>query len=235
VPEPCAVETPEDYTTELPAISRPPVLDGAVDCGLGLQAIPVACWYGEGSGPPPGFAARFAAAWHATGLYVVVEVDDLDRYPAPPDDPPWQGDAVEVFVDDDASYTSPPTYDDPGSVQLVASAPVDVVAEPHIGARFVDSFIRSPWRAEAFGSFPTASGYRLEAFVQAQDLGLDSWSLVAGGRVGFTLALDASTADGSASGFDGVRQGQFFLPGSCGRPLPPANVLRFLAPILLAP
>jgi hypothetical protein len=235
VPGSCTAVTPADYTVEIPAISRPPVLDGIVDCDLGLQEIPVSCWSGEGTGPPAGFAARFAVGWHASGLYVVVEVDDTNRYPSPDSRSPWRGDAVEAFVDDDASYASPPRYDNPGSSQLLAAAPADAVTEAHVGSRYVNGRFFDSWRADGFGTYPTETGYVMEAFVQPVDLGLDSWTLVAGASVGFTLAIDASTADGTSAGLDGVRQGQYFLPDSCSDPIPPYNVGGFLSPILLAP
>src|SRR5207248_4373842 len=117
------------------------------------------------------------------------------------------GDAVEVFVDSDAMYSNPPNYDTTGTAQLVASAPATASDAAMIGNEYQQQAVVSgPWQGE-FGTWPTPTGYVLEAFMQAPALYLPTWSLAAGQRIGLDAAIDVSGMPIEC----GTRAGQYFV------------------------
>jgi hypothetical protein len=176
----------------------------------------------------------FAAAWQASGLYFYLEVVDPDRKPADAAAEAWQGDGVEVYVDHDANFGDAGIFDDPGTRQLIFTAPPDDVTN---GER-ADAYVPPLGRVAAVATSdwittPTATGYALELSVSAADLGLSSWTLSAGTQVGFDLAHNVS-APPSEAGVQGNRLGQYFMRADLGgAPFPFQNSRVFCTPTLL--
>jgi hypothetical protein len=216
----------------LPPLALPPTLDGRLEPGLALQAVEPVHWTGPGS-VPAGHSLSFAAAWHADGLYFYLHVVDPDRSPADATAEAWQGDGVEVYVDHDANFADAGGFDDPGTRQLIFTAPPDGA---HNGER-ADAYLPPSGRVAAVGAsrwitIPTATGYALELSVSAADLGLSSWTLSASARVGFDLAHNISAPAGEA-GVQGNRLGQYFMrAGADGAPFPFQNSRVFCTPTL---
>src|SRR5688572_20183599 len=48
-----------------------------------------------------------------------------ERNPADPNDHVWRGDGVEIYIDHDAVFAEPSTYDNPGTFQFIAGAPTN--------------------------------------------------------------------------------------------------------------
>ena len=91
------------------------------------------------------------------------------------------------------------------------------------------------WTGGSFVTQARTGGYSLEMFVRASDLGLTTWALARGGRVGFDGALNvASRATGGGCE---SRLGQYFVrvdnspSSSCGG-FPHCNVQAFCRPVL---
>ena len=160
---------------------------------------------------PAGHTLSFAAAWQPHGLYFYLQVVDPDRSPAEASTEAWQGDGVEVYVDHDALSPDAGSFDDPGTRQLIFTAPPD---DSQHGER-ADAYLPPIGRVAAVTPAdwimtPTPTGYALELSVSAADLGLSSWTLTPGARVGFDLAHNISAPLGEA-GVQGNRLGQYFL------------------------
>lgn len=231
------VGPPPDYCVEIPALAASPVVDGALDPGLALRTVTPTVWFGSGNAPA-GHAMRYAVAWWRDGLYVFVSAEDPDRNPAEPTDLVWMGDSIEIYVDDDGMYAAAPTYDDPGTLQLVFGAPADDSTPATRTQTFRNSVLVGPV-ISSFMVVPTATGYDVEIFVTAQDLGLGTWTLAADATVGFDLGHNASVPPG-AIGFEGNRDAQYFLKIrepmlNDGFDTPFANPAVFCQPTLLAP
>ena len=195
---------------ELPALSTLPTLDGQLEPGLAVQLVQPAHWTGPGT-VPAGHTLSFAAAWQPHGLYFYLQVVDPDRSPAEASTEAWQGDGVEVYVDHDALSPDAGGFDDPGTRQLIFTAPPD---DSQPGER-ADAYLPPTGRVAAvapadWSMTPTPTGYALEFSVSAADLGLSSWTLTPGARVGFDLAHNVSAPLGEA-GVQGNRLGQYFL------------------------
>ncbi|UJR86418.1 Hypothetical protein I5071_85130 [Sandaracinus amylolyticus] len=215
-----------DPCTELPRLDAPPSIDGALEPCLALSVIEPRGW--NGLEPlPDGITARAAIAWHPDGLYAYVEVDDGERHAASPPDRAHCGDAIEVFVDDDGALTAPPDYDRPGTAQFVVAAPL-ATRGPYAQRWVID--LIGDWTSPRFLMVERPSGYALEALIVAEDLGLASWALVPGARLGVALSIDVSPPGGPREGECGGRLGQFFSrvisePGGCGEPYCDARAL----------
>jgi hypothetical protein len=193
-----------DWCAEIPLLPAPPVIDGELECGLVVRAVVPQAY---NLLDPPDSTMDYAIAWSGAGLYFYVRIHDPVVLPAPAELPPWEGDSVELYVDSDGVYGAPPAYD-PATRQLIIAAPVsgrtaraETYAVPPTGVA---------WTSTQFASFPTADGYVVEALVTAADLGVPSWDLVSGNRVGFDLGLNVSGATPDA-GTQGTRIGQLFL------------------------
>jgi hypothetical protein len=206
---------PPAYCAEVPALAAAPVIDGAVDGDLALIDLPPVAWLGAGSGVPAGQSARYAAAWRPDGLYVFVDVADTSRVVG--DELAWCGDAVEVYVDADGAFPRAPSYDDPGTAQLILAAPPAGASSDRRGEKWCTGCAgRYPASVdgERFVSVATARGYAVEVLVTAAELGMASWSPA--DRVGFDLAIDVSTDSDTGlpcqvDGAYGSRLGQYFL------------------------
>ena len=210
----CTPTAARDYCLQLPALASAPQLDGVLDCGPTLIDLPVTGWSSSAATPTDNHA-RYAAAWRMDGLYIYVEVDDPLRLPALASDvDPWCGDGVELYADADGQYVSAPDYDNPGAMQLLAAAPA---ADPGT-ALAVDALYHTRtqtrvanWSAARHVMAPRANGYALEAFIAAADLELSSWTLAAGAKVGFDIAINVSVADASQRVGCGYYLGQYYL------------------------
>jgi hypothetical protein len=243
-PDPDAAPAP-DYCSVLPALASAPVLDGVLEPGLTLRELVPVAWIGPGAAPPAGQSARYAAAWRPDGLYAYVEVVDPSRVPAPSSQFRWCGDGVEVYVDDDGSFASPPAYDDPGTRQIIVAAPTDATTPVQGGEAWCSSCgdtVPTELPGAALVAVPRRDGYAIEALVVASDLARTSWTLAAGRRVGFDLAVNVSTPapTNDACVFDGTSRGsdlgQYFLSAtSAGAIFPFDHVQAFCTPALLPP
>jgi hypothetical protein len=188
----CTPPTPGNLDDCKALIEKPsaPVIDGVLDCGVPLWAMPEAGWTGM-SAIPAGVKAEIGAAWRTDGLYLFVRVTGAGahRYPAPSGDGPWCGDAVELFVDAHGFYPHAPDYNIPGTMQFILVAPSDAMTSAQVAERFSDGNDEGAWTGD-FYTVRTADGFDAEAFIQAADLGLASWTLTASARVGLDVAVD---------------------------------------------
>jgi hypothetical protein len=225
-----------DPCTTVPRLPDPPVLDGRLDPCLVPSPITPVAWTDTGV---PNVTARAAVAWRADLLYVYIEVDDPALHPAGMTDDAYCGDGVEVYVDDDGTFAAAPDYDVPGTSQLIVAAPVNESSVSTQASRWAAGAGELPWPGRRMVMRGRPGGYALEVFVDANALGLSSWSLAAGDRVGFDLSINVSTADGTPTGDPadcGSRLGQFFLaatpdPTPCGG-LPFCDARVFCRPTL---
>jgi hypothetical protein len=213
-PGPCMPVPMRDYCMRLPALLKPPVLDGSLDCGPPLIPMPAMGWNSSGTMPSDN-KARYAAAWRPDGLYIYVEVDDMLVLPALASDvDPWCGDGIELYADSDGNYVSAPDYDYPGGMQLLATAPApDASTSLAVDALYhTRSQVRvGNWSATRHVKVLRNNGYALEAFIAAADLELNSWTLAAGSKVGFDIAINLSVADGDSDFGCGRSLGQYYL------------------------
>ena len=240
----CTPAAITDYCSQVPPLPDAPLIDGVLDCGPPLLDLTPVGWTSMMSSLPASVNARLAIAWRPDGLYVFVDVTDDTRLPPPAGADVWCGDGIELYVDDNGSYAGVPLYDDPGSIQVLAMAPVnddDAVTSGGERYRSPNSGLVGPWSSPRYGAFPRPGGYTFEAFVQADDLDLASWSLAAGGAVGFDVSINVSTSadpppPGEVPGC-GLRLGQYFMrvaEAPCGANAcePYINAAAFCNPVL---
>lgn len=214
---PCTLSPVTDYCTSIPALAADPNIDGVLDCGPTLIDLTPIGWTSTAEPLPTDNHARYAAAWRPNGLYVYVEVDDPVLLPALSSQTnPWCGDGVEVYADTDGDYPLAPNYDDPGAMQLIATAPPSatgtLLAEDALyhtkSGKLIDK-----WSAHHI-TVKRANGYALEALITADEIKMTTgWSLTAGSKVGFDIAVNVSTA-GATSGQKvdcGYGMGQYYL------------------------
>lgn len=237
----CTPFASHDYCTTLPALPQAPVLDGALDCGPALIDLTPSGWNSTQAMPADN-RARYAVAWRPDGLYFYVEVDDPVRLPALASDvDPWCGDGIELYADADGKFYSAPDYDDPGTMQLLATAPAGVAGT----ALAVDALYHTrsdarahDWAASRHVVVPRDNGYALEAFIAAEDLELSSLTLASGGSVGFDIAINVSVASATSQKAGcGYYMGQYYLRvsrSSCNSDncRPYSNVAAFCTPAL---
>lgn len=210
----CMTSPLVDYCTGVPPLTAPPVIDGVLDpCGPALVAMTPVGWNGPPPLPPfpPGNSAAFAAAWRPDGLYVFIAVTTPADFPADASSPIFYGAGVELFVGSDGICTAPPTYNNPGEIQLIAASPPDSMTEGQRGEGFRNAADQGPWVSTQFGTFPTATGFNFEGFVVASDLGLSTWALQASDVIGFDVAVDVSYTMAATTGSQGHRVGQYFF------------------------
>jgi hypothetical protein len=209
----CPVSPIVDYCSRLPPLPAPPIIDGVLDCGPALVPAPPIDWIGPSPLPtfPDGNAVQVAVAWRPDGLYVFMAVTTPAAFPAELSDPVFYGAGVELFVDDDAIYASPPTFDNPGTIQLVIAAPPDSMTPGRRAEGFRNAADEGPWASSQYATYPTATGFVFEGFVVAADLGLSTWALGPGDAVGLDLAVDVSYPTAAMTGPQGHRVGQYFF------------------------
>lgn len=202
----CVTSPTTNYCSALPSMPADPVIDGVLDCGPALVPMTPEGWSGSGD-LPAGNSASIAVAWRPTGLYVFVEVVTPVVIPADSMTPPFYGSGAEIYVESIAPSSA--TYDDPGAMQLVAAAPSGSMAV--IGEGYRDAVDQGPWTPAEFGTYTTSTGFALEAFIVAGDLGLSTWTLASGDSLGLDIAINVSYPLASTMGAQGHRAGQYFL------------------------
>jgi hypothetical protein len=218
-----------------------------LDCGLALHPFVPEGWSmtvpADAASSTPDATAQYAIAWRPDGLYMYVLVHDPNLLPAEPTDPTYFGDGAELYVDDDGSYKDSPLYDNPGTRQFTTVAPT--ATEPSAARGEIwyygSNGASAPWTSTTFRAFPRPGGYALEALVTAADLSLTSWTLSAGNKVGFDLAVNVSFDSAAATGNFGHRFGQYFLrlgnavvDGSSASLFPFVDTTAFCNPTLLS-
>jgi hypothetical protein len=132
----CSMSAAVDYCQRIPPLPAAPVIDGVLDCGPTLVPIVPEDWRGAAPLPPfpAGNSAAVAAAWRPDGLYVFMEVTTGVAVPADPPSLDYRGAGVELFVDDDGSFASPPNYDNPGTMQMIAVSPPYALPDASAGS-----------------------------------------------------------------------------------------------------
>jgi hypothetical protein len=204
-----------DYCLEVPALPSDPVIDGALDGALNLITLVPQGWRSSDAALLPDHTtAEYAVAWRPEGLYVFVRVVDPNRLPAPADQPSWHGDGVELYVDADGVYSASNLYDSPGTIQIIAAAPSDPLTPAARATRYRDTADVGDWASPRFGTFPTPTGYVLEALVEADALDLATLAFSAGGQLGLDLGINVSVLDSELDAglaLETFRLGQYFL------------------------
>lgn len=234
-----------DYCSAIPSMASAPTIDGVLDLSrCVLQDVTPQMWIGPPPLPPfpAGNSSRLAAAWRPDGIYVYVEVTTPAAFPAGLTDPDFYGAGAELFVDDDGTYAAAPTFDNPGSIQIVVTAPaVDDAGTPLGGPtrraeKYRNAADQGAWTGSQFGTYPTATGFVLEGFVVAADLNLTTWALAQGSTVGFDIAVDVSYATAAMTNPQGHRVGQYFFhvapPGDAGLGAPYSDPRSWCTPTL---
>jgi hypothetical protein len=239
----CTTTAVADYCTELPRLPVVPQIDGQLECDLQLHDITPVGWTNATSPIPAGHLARLAAAWRDDGVYVFLDVTDDTRLPRATGSDVWCGDGTEVYVDSDGTYAAAPMYDAPGTIQALASAPPDDTTSVSTGGaryRSPNGGLVGPWSSPRYAAFPKPGGYVFEAFIQADDLDLATWTLMTGGAVGLDIGINVSVSTDPPPASEtpdcGRRLGQYFLriaPAPCASNCQPfANASAFCAPVL---
>jgi hypothetical protein len=202
-----------------------------LECPLSLRPITPLGWTTTGS---PDATADYAIAWYSTGLYFFVAVHDPLVVPAAATDFAWEGDAVELFADNDGFYTAAPAFDAQGTRQFVIAAPSGPGPSTRGMVYLQGGGASNPWTSSEFVAMPSADGYVVEAFITASDLGLATWTLASQGHVGFDLAIDVSYPTATQTGVEGHRLGQYFFNlSSSGAKEPYRNTGAFCNPSLV--
>jgi hypothetical protein len=198
---------PNEPCSQLPKLATPPTLDGVLEPGLDLFPVRQ-----TGFVPRAGNSSRFAAAWFDTGIYFFIEVTDPDLYPPAASSPAYYGDGAEFFVDHDGLFTSSSTYDNPGTRHVIIPSPASKTEPGTRAELYLTNGFNANLAADHFASVPTATGYAIEVIVTTSDLGLASWPMSAGQKVGIDIGHNVSYADGQ-TGTNGYREGQYFEQG----------------------
>jgi hypothetical protein len=229
-----------DYCTEVPALPAAPVIDGVVDGMLQVVTLTPGGWTGSGGSTLPAHTtAEYALAFRPDGLYVYVRVFDPNRLPPLAGEFIWRGDGVELYADDDGTYTTPGSYDNPGSTQIIVAAPVDGTTPSTRATRFVGTVDQGAWASTQFAAFPRADGYAFEGFLEAAALNRNEWTLRSGARIGVDLGVNVSALDeqiDAGVALEGQRLGQYFLrignAANCGG-WPFCTTDAFCSPVLV--
>jgi Carbohydrate family 9 binding domain-like len=203
----CAIVPALDYCARLPKLHAAPTIDGTLECGLTLSALPPTGWKDLEASPEK--RASYAVAWHRDGLYVYVEVHGAPVAAHAAGEPIFCGDAVEVYVDSDAETDDAGTYDAMGTMQFVVAAPTG--AQGPDAWRFSQGESQGAWISKSLAVTSTPDGYSVEAFITAADLGLWQWNPT--DRLGFSVAIDVASERTTLPIREGCgsKSGQFFL------------------------
>lgn len=221
-----------DYCEQVPALQQAPVIDGTLDCGPPLLSIAPQAWNGTVA-MPVDHVAKLALATRNDGLYVYVEVHGTARLPHPSGSSIYCGDAVELYIDADATFDAAGAYDKPGTMQFIVAAPTAAGAGVD-AMRYVQGADHSAWLSTQVQTAVLSDGYAIEAFITAADLDLGSWT--PSSKLGFDLAIDVSAPSGTTGLKCGLQLGQYFMrvadmAGSCNHE-PWCNTLALCAPAL---
>jgi hypothetical protein len=165
----------------LPRLAAPPRVDGELECGLTLHALPLPNLTLAAAQP----SAAYAAAWSDAGLYLFVEVHAAPSPTRTQLEPLYCGDSVEIFVDSDTVPGTDGRYNAPGTMQFVVATPAGVDMHTE---RFVAGTPQGPWISENLSVSPLPDGYAVETLIVASDLGLWEWQPT--GQIGFNLAVN---------------------------------------------
>jgi hypothetical protein len=199
----CASPSLSPACRALGPLPQPPIIDGIVECGVELQPADMS-WSLPGAVPSE-FAVRWAAAYTPEGLYAFAEMQKPQVFTATEQSvAPWCGDAFHLYLDSDGVFNAPPKYDAIGTKHFICTAPPSrcFVLSDREGTAFPRT--RPPVIAGSqFTTVAFDGGLRFEAFVTAQELGVNSLSLDAGQLVGLSLSINA------------VRQGDPLIDGRC--------------------
>lgn len=133
-------------------------------------------------------------------------------------------------MDSNGVYNHPPSYDVPGTMQFIVEAPTDAMNTATVGEKFQDGNDLGAWSGE-FVTVRTADGFDAEAFVQAADLGLTSWTLAAARHVGLDVAVDLGDPTGMPASCPLLGQyemRQIVTDAACAKPA--CNVYEFCNP-----
>jgi hypothetical protein len=200
------------YCEEIPAMPEMPVIDGVPDVDFDLDIVEPVGWNNSVDALPDGHEMAYTVAWYSTGIYFYIEVIDPDRNPPEAGDNLYLGDGVEVYVDHDGNYlTPPPDYDYFGTRQIILPAPVDDVTPTASGTiRTATGWLFDPLTGDQWAVIPTPGGYVVEIFVIPENLNLIAMNYEAGDHIGFDLAQNVSVPPGD-TGVEGNRLGQYFL------------------------
>jgi hypothetical protein len=231
-PVACEPAQVADYCTNVPALPSAPVIDGVLDCGPTLLAIDPKAWNGTVA-MPADHVAKLALATRGDGLYVYVEVHGTSRLAHPSGTAIYCGDAVELYIDADATFDAAGAYDKPGTMQFIVAAPTAAGAAVD-AMRYLQGADHSAWLSNQVKTAVLSDGYAIEAFINAADLDLSAWTPA--NKLGFDLAIDVSAPSGTTGLKCGLQLGQYFMhvadqAGSCNYE-PWCNTLAFCAPAL---
>jgi hypothetical protein len=204
----CSTSSVTSYCSTIPPLPAAPVIDGVLDCGPPLLPMMPTSWNGTGT-LPAGNSASIAMAYRPNGLYVFVQVVTPVAIPADSGQPPFDGAGAEIFLDSDGVFTGGTNYDNPGALQMIAEAP-GASSPTKIADGYRNAVLQGAWTTQ-YGTYKTATGFVLEAFVVGSDLGLASWSLASNGKIGFDISVDVSFTDTTTMSAQGHRNGQYFL------------------------
>jgi hypothetical protein len=206
---PVVVPPPGTFCEDVPQLAAAPVIDGRLEPGLSLRRVEPVGW--TASVPLPAeHAADYALGWRPDGVYAFVHVHDTSRDAVTATPNLFCGDSIELYLDSDGAFPSAPSYDKPGAQQFVIAAPANATTPVSLGEKWDNGGNRANWTSTGFEAFPTADGYVVEAFVVAADLGLSSWTLSSGGRIGVALGINLSRQTSDPAADCGVRLGQYF-------------------------
>jgi hypothetical protein len=202
----CVAESGADYCGALPALPNVPVIDGMLECGLRLLPITPQGWNGTVAAPDK--RASYAAAWRTNGLYLYVEVHGDAIRPHTANQPIYCGDAVELFVDADADVDDGGAYGATGTMQFLIAAPAMDGAAIE-ATRFIEGVSQGSWTSKAVRTRRLSDGYSVETFIGAADIRLQQWA--PNMRVGFSVGVDVSASQGTATVSCPGRAGVYFL------------------------
>ena len=205
-PPVCMPSAVTDYCAQLPELDADPVIDGVLDCGPVLRVLTPRGWNGARA-IPTGHETKVAAAVTDDGVYFYAEVRGQTPAPHPAGSQIQCGDAFEVYVDADGALDADGRYSSPGTVQVIVAAPAPSAPGTIEASRFSEGNNQGAWSGGRVKTALLTNGYAVEGHLNAEDLGLSSWTV--GSKVGIDFAVDVS-----AAGSDlrcGAQLGQYFM------------------------
>jgi hypothetical protein len=176
-PDPPATQV-NDYCVSIPHLQRKPVIDGVVDGKLRVVPLTPQGWASKANAPlPDEDTSSYAFAWRDDGLYVFIRVVDATRLPPLDSSYIWEGDGVEIYFDTDGLFAGAPTYDNPGAIQILITAPADENTPSTKSMRFRNAVEQGVWDSGHFAAFPTADGYVFVGFLDGDTVDVAGMAL----------------------------------------------------------